>query len=612
MAVFFLALPASAAEYVPGRVIVKLKGKASSLGQQKFMSKIQGKMESKGTWSRFNMHSLQGKQGQSTEELIAELSSDPDVEFAEPDYILKKQGGEVEGQAYTMSQVRSFVTGFGMTSANINGVEGWQTAPSPQTTVVAVIDTGVDLYHELFEGGSTPQEGALWINSSEIPNNGIDDDGNGYVDDVYGWNFVDGNNFPQDCDGHGTHVAGIVRGTTQDVWSSPIDAAVIKIMPLKFLDCYGSGTTSGAISAIYYAVRNGAKVLNNSWGGGAYSRALVDAIAFSYQAQTVFVAAAGNNGMNNDTAKMYPASYNVPNIISVAATSDSDLLAGFSNYGASTVHLAAPGVRIRSSVIDSMGVRHDLIGELSGTSMAAPFVAGVAARIMNERPGMNGYQVKKIITYRDPNNNNLSSVDPVGVLNGKVSSGGRLNSMKAIANGLAATLDPYMPPYTNTVDANDRELASALASGGGGCGLVKALQNHSSSTGGGGTPWGSLFMISVLLMIPVLLAQKLRRRENKRQHTRYAVHAAVKMKIGDQEVAADLSSISAGGAGIEAQALLNKGSLVTLKIEAPDGTEMEVQGRVVWKSSTQSYGIQFTDEKESLLDRILSFASYKL
>ncbi len=583
--VILFTVGAQAQNYVPGRVIVKLRGKASSLQASSFASKMnsENNLEKTKSWSSFNLHSFQSKSGESTEQMIEALKNDPDVEYVEPDYLMNKQSLDASIQSYTASEVHGFVAGFGLTTNQVHGVEAWSQVTSNNNPIVAIIDTGIDLNHVALSD-------AIWTNTHEIANNGLDDDGNGYIDDVNGWNFNDNNNYPQDCDGHGTHVAGIIRGTTQDLFKSPHpDAPIIKIMPLKFLDCYGEGSTSNAISAIYYAVRNGAKVLNNSWGGGSYSRALHEAIIYSYTGKTVFIAASGNASNNNDAAKTYPASYDVPNVISVAATTSSDALAYFSNFGASSVHLAAPGTSILSAYPG------DHFTALSGTSMAAPFISGVAALIMNEKPTMNGYQVKSIIA---------GTVDMKSQLSGKVMTGGRVNHLSALSYAKSATINSYQPEYGISVSSEDRALASALASGGAGCGLINDVTKMGG--GNGGTPIGVILIISVLLLIPILMIQKLKNRKPRyqRAYERFEVSSHVSMKVGDSEVVADLSTISLGGVGVNTQTLLEQGSVVTLKIQTPDGNEMEVKGKVVWKNKSKSYGIQFVEANSTVLERI--------
>ena len=245
----------------------------------------------------------------------------------------------------------------------------WQTTVGTNAQIVVVIDTGVDYNHPDLVSN-------VWRNPGEVAGNGFDDDGNGYVDDVYGINAITNSGNPMDDHGHGTHVAGIIGargnnnvGIAGVSWESKIIAA-------KFLDSNGSGSTANAIKAVNYATalkRAGRTitVTNNSWGGSSYSSALASAIADASSAGILFVAAAGNNGSNNDAYPQYPANYSSPNVISVGSIDSSTALSSFSNYGEQTVHIAAPGGNIASTMINSGYVY------MSGTSMAAPQVSGV-------------------------------------------------------------------------------------------------------------------------------------------------------------------------------------------------------------------------------------------
>ncbi|PKL59639.1 MAG: peptidase S8/S53 subtilisin kexin sedolisin, partial [Methanomicrobiales archaeon HGW-Methanomicrobiales-4] len=236
---------------------------------------------------------------------------------------------------------------------------------------------------------------------------------NGYIDDIRGWNFVSKNNDPMDDNGHGTHCAGTIAavgnngiGISGVTWNS-------QIMPLKFLDSQGNGYTSDAIAAILYANQMGVPIISNSW-GGLQSQSLKDAIDAS---SAVVLCAAGNTGANSEVNPVYPAAYSSSNIISVAATDYYDKLATFSNYGVSSVDLAAPGVRIYSTA-PSGGYKY-----LNGTSMATPYVSGVAALVKSQNPSMTGAQIKSRI---------LGNCDILSSLSGKVATGGRLNAAKAL------------------------------------------------------------------------------------------------------------------------------------------------------------------------------------
>ncbi|MBE0546009.1 MAG: S8 family serine peptidase [Verrucomicrobia bacterium] len=301
----------------------------------------------------------------------------------------------------------------GVTGADISATEAWETIANASNVIVAVIDSGVRATHE----DLAPN---LWRNPGEIPGNGLDDDGNGYVDDVHGINTVANNGNPDDEWGHGTHVAGILGAVGNNGVGVVGVCWRVQIMVLKFFDSPAQGPISDAIKCIDYARSKGAHVINASWGSNSFhSLALRDAIASARDADIIFVAAAGNAAGNNDVAPLYPASYDLDNIISVAATTRTDALAFFSNYGATTVDLGAPGAPVFSCWNSS----NNAYQNLSGTSMAAPIVAGACALARARYPQENYQQIIQRI---------LNAVDPLPGLAGKCVTGGRLNLQKLV------------------------------------------------------------------------------------------------------------------------------------------------------------------------------------
>jgi subtilisin family serine protease len=233
----------------------------------------------------------------------------------------------------------------GTEDADIDAPEAWDIAtgvPDGSDVIVGIIDTGIDYLHPDLADN-------MWVNTGEIPGNGIDDDGNGYVDDVHGYDFIQDDGDPSDAAGHGTHCAGTVAG----VGDNGLGVAGVnwrcRVMALRSFDAGGGGNTDDSIDAIIYGVANGAKILSSSWGGGSYSLALEYAIIHARDHGVLFVAAAGNYGWDIDSEPFYPASYEVSNVISVAATDHTDMLASFSNYGDESVDVGAPGVSILSS-----------------------------------------------------------------------------------------------------------------------------------------------------------------------------------------------------------------------------------------------------------------------
>jgi Zn-dependent metalloprotease/subtilisin family serine protease len=334
------------------------------------------------------------------------LKNEPSIAYAEPDYVLRAYATPNDtyfSQLYAM--FNNGQTG-GTVDADIDATEVWDRHTGNRSILIGIIDTGIDYVHPDLAAN-------IWTNPGEIAGNGIDDDHNGFVDDIHGWDFAYDDSNPTDGHYHGTHCAGTIAG----IGNNGIGVAGVmwtaSLVALKFLDDSGSGTTTDAIDAVNYANAMGIQITSNSWGGGGFSQALMDAIA----AGGLFIAAAGNNGTDNDASPQYPASYSLDNIISVAATDHSDLMASFSCYGRTSVDLGAPGVNIYSC---QPGSRYQT---LSGTSMATPHVSGSAGLIWSYNPFLSASQVKQLL---------LENVDPVSSLNGRCVTGGRLNIDRAL------------------------------------------------------------------------------------------------------------------------------------------------------------------------------------
>lgn len=605
----FSPLQAEEMNYRPGEVIVKMRQSSSQNSKHQFIGKasLQHKMSLKRSWPQFDMHQFQLKAGQTVDEAINELSFDPDVEYVEPNYIFTKQSLGVQGKAMSIDEVKalstvsSFSGSFDQVTNDVMSAEdAWSISSDvDHQPVVAVIDSGVDYNHFVFQ-----ETDAIWENDNEIPGNGIDDDGNGFVDDIRGWNFAANNNDPMDDDNHGTHVAGIVLGMTQNILagSGELLPAKVKIMPLKFLNANGEGSTTAAIAAINYAVNNGATILNNSWGGPSYSQALHDAIVMAYNSKVSFIAAAGNSTNNNDTAPTYPASYSIPNVMAIAATEASDNLAFFSNFGANTVHVGSPGQSVLSTL------PNDSFGFSSGTSMAAPFVAGLAGLLAVEVNDITGFQAKSVI---------FDQTDSVIGLSGKVSSSGRINAHESIAFVQNNSLSDSQPTYSGS---NGRTVASTSNSSAaaGGCGLVHVLSrtNGGSGPGLGQGPLGTAGLVLGLLLMPLAFLLAMRSRvaaedgASRRAYERYKIDSKVTMSVGGREIVGNVSSISMGGARVDTEALLENGGVISMSISSPDGSQqIEVQGRVVWSEEKKAYGVQFHNTKETAIDGLRKLTS---
>ena len=301
----------------------------------------------------------------------------------------------------------------GKEKADIDALKAWLKTQGSEDIVVAVLDTGVDYAHQDLVTN-------MWFRPDNIP--AYVDDELGTIDDKNGYNSDANSGDPMDQNGHGTHCAGIIGAAGNNkIGISGINWKV-EIMPLKFLGSGGFGSTKNAIEAINYAIDRkkagvNVRVINASWGSTMYSKALEDAIRAAGEQGILFVAAAGNNSTDNDKRPHYPSNYNLPNVISVAALDRADGLASFSNFGAKTVHVAAPGKDILSTWLN------DQYREASGTSMATPQVAGVAALIIASEPKIKVQDLRKRL---------LGSVDPLDILKGKVENSGRLNAAKAL------------------------------------------------------------------------------------------------------------------------------------------------------------------------------------
>jgi len=418
-------------KYVKDRVIVRFNTKKnadSSISQEKISmahAKVGAKIEKDlSVGSVSGLQVVQLPNGTDVLSAIIAYESNPDVLYAEPDYVLSiipDQTGSIINEVNSATILSlpndsdfSYQWGFhntgqagGSPGADINAPAAWDISTGSNSVVVAVIDTGVLYTHSDLSSN-------IWNNTDELPGNGIDDDHNGYIDDVRGWNFVNSSNNPVDDQEHGTHVSGTIGAVGNNAIGVAGVNWQVKIMPLKAFDQYGQGSTSDAILAIEYANANGASLISNSWGGGLYDQGLKDVIDAS---PAVVVCAAGNDGTNNDVIPQYPASYNSTNIISVAATDNNDLLTSFSNFGLSFVHLAAPGMNIWSTNLDGN------YSSKSGTSMATPHVSGVAALVKAVNPRLSARQIKNII---------LNNVDVKSSLSGKVNTSGRLNAYTAV------------------------------------------------------------------------------------------------------------------------------------------------------------------------------------
>ena len=354
-------------------------------------------------------------------------------EFVEPDYIVHATATPTDA-AFADGRLwglRNYGQSGGKAGADISATNAWDLTTGSTNAIVAVIDTGIRYSHRDLRT-------QMWRNPGEIAGNNKDDDNNGFVDDVYGINAITGSGDPFDDNDHGTHVSGTIGAAANDGNASVGVTWRVRLMGCKFLSASGSGATSDAITCVNYAVSKGARILNNSWGGGGYSQALFAAINAARQKDVLFVAAAGNSANDNDQRPFYPCSYPLDNIISVAAVDRSDNLADFSNFGATTVHVGAPGV----SIFSCLAGADNSYGTGDGTSMASPHVSGLAALILGLYPGADYTEMRQRI---------LLGATPIPALNGKATTGGRLNAYKSLSLTGSGQLQMSVNPPSSSV-----------------------------------------------------------------------------------------------------------------------------------------------------------------
>ena len=299
----------------------------------------------------------------------------------------------------------------GVAGEDISAESAWRITTGSRDVVIAVIDTGVDFTHKDLKDN-------MWTNQAELNGEeGVDDDGNGYVDDIYGYNFYANAPSPKDGNGHGTHCAGIIGAAHDDEGTKGVMGNV-QIMALKFLADSGAGTLEGAIEAIDYAIKMKADIMSNSWSGGGFSQALEDAIIAANEAGILFVVASGNKQNDNDKWPTYPANHQVDNVLAVGAMDGSGNRSVFSNYGKWTVHVYAPGSDIMSTVPGN-GYR-----SFSGTSMATPFVSGVAGLILSQDRTRSVKELKEFIISKSVITRDLAHL----------AVGGRVNAFRVLRN----------------------------------------------------------------------------------------------------------------------------------------------------------------------------------
>lgn len=398
LATMALSLSAGAAtiEHVPGELLLKIKdGKINKVLSQKMLHQIDLKEIIKTDSGSFAL--VRVPQTKSIKSIASDLMKNDQIEYAEPNYIYKAIDSveTLESKLYNTRTALNYSASLtddprfgdlwglrnlgdnepagrrgnsspeGKVGVDINAMAAWEMTKGDHKVKIAVIDTGVDYNHEDLKNN-------MWVNQAELNGEeGVDDDNNGYIDDIHGYDFANDDGDPMDGNGHGTHCSGTIAAEHNNGVGVAGVMAKAQIVAIKFLTDQGSGTTADAIKAIDYATKMNVDIMSNSWGGGGASELLLEAIQNASKKGIVFTAAAGNSAGNNDDSPHYPSNYDVENVIAVAAHNYNDKLANFSCYGKQTVHVAAPGRNILSTTQDNS------YSVFSGTSMATPHVSGV-------------------------------------------------------------------------------------------------------------------------------------------------------------------------------------------------------------------------------------------
>lgn len=400
-------------EVVAGELLVRFKDEVSTRSAPQLHAQL-------GASVRYSSRAVSGLQlvalpdGVPVEQAVAAYRASPDVLYAEPNALYRIGALPDDAELEELWGLHNTGQSGGKADADINAPEAWELTTGSDDTVIAVIDTGINYLHEDLADN-------IWVNPGEIADNGVDDDGNGYVDDVHGLNAITNAGDPLDDNKHGSHCSGTIAGRGNNGKGVAGVNWRAKLIGCKFLTATGSGATANAVKCLDYLYELRTRPTNpvpivatsNSWGGGTFSQALQDAIAKHQEAGILFVAAAGNNNANNDTTANYPSNYPLANILAVAATDHNDAKASFSSYGRRRVHVGAPGVDIYST---TLGQGYEL---LSGTSMATPHVAGLVGLLKAQEPSRDWRALKNLV---------IAGGQDVASMNGLTVSGKRIRA----------------------------------------------------------------------------------------------------------------------------------------------------------------------------------------
>lgn len=406
-------------EAVPGEYVVKIK---SDIHLSLFSKKTLSHKEKLWIENEFKSHLkdylpearlmvLAKSPIETRDSVIQSIKKNPMVEYVEPNYLYRSLVIPNDS-SYSEQWAFKFNT---QSVLDVGAEAAWDITTGSENVIVGIIDSGIDYNHPDLKQN-------MWINPIEASGKlGVDDDNNGFVDDLFGADFtsVSGGGNPIDNRGHGSHCAGTIGALGNNGYGIAGLNWTIRLMGLKFIGSDGTGSLDSAVRAIDYAIKYKVQILNNSWGSYAASKALEEAIGRAHQAGILFVAAAGNYGIDNNLRPIYPASYKIPNVIAVAASDEKGELPWFSNFGNGLVHLAAPGVSI-------YGIwKSGEFASPSGTSMAAPFVTGIAALILSKEPQLTHLEIKERL---------IKTVNPMPAFKSKTISGGIVNAYRALKN----------------------------------------------------------------------------------------------------------------------------------------------------------------------------------
>ena len=440
--------PKQSITYKSDSILVVYKDDASKLDRRAVRNTVRAKISDlnndeiddrynnlgKGRLAKFKLDGI------SVKNALEKLRKNPAVLYAEPDYIVSKAGIPNDARFDELWGMHNTGQTGGVDDADIDAPEAWDISTGSRDVVVGVIDTGVDYNHPDLTAN-------MWVNPGEIADDGIDNDNNGFIDDVHGINAISNSGDPMDDNGHGTHVSGTIGATGNDGVGVAGVNHNVSIIGCKFLDGNGDGSTSDALTCIDYFVdlKNNHNVdvstLNNSWGGGGFSQTLYDAITATSDANILFVAAAGNSGSDNDASPSYPSSYDHDSILAVAGTNHTDAMYTSSQYGLTSVDIAAPARNVLSTVPGGG------YSSFTGTSMATPHVAGAAALVLSVNPELSAVELKELL---------MNSGDANPATEGKTVSGKRLNIHNALLDA-----DPSpgftlkVTPNSNTIEVGE-------------------------------------------------------------------------------------------------------------------------------------------------------------